>query len=85
VQGGGGLVLERAREVGNPFWGGGEEKAHRRRCFHGGAAQPMTDDGEGLRRMLLERFVGLAGCSGAQWFLRRRRWVGFMARVIERW
>jgi hypothetical protein len=69
VRGGKGSVLEWAREVGSPFGGGGEEKAHRRRCFHRGAARPMAYDCEGPRRRMPVRFAGSTRCFKARWCL----------------
>jgi hypothetical protein len=40
-------VLERAREVGNPFWGQQGGVAHRSSAFHGGTDQSAGNDDEG--------------------------------------
>jgi hypothetical protein len=41
------MAIERARQVGTPFWASGEGKVHRRRLPRGGVQSAEGDAGEG--------------------------------------
>jgi hypothetical protein len=70
------MAIERARQVGTPFWASGEGKVHRRRLPRGGVQSAEGDAGEGAverRKLKLELPARHTATQQSSWTRRRHR------------